>query len=109
MVLLDLYSANLDCRTHLLFDSGCGRIYRLAQLDFPCGSRRLARYCVGQQLGVGNQDFSSLDLFFDEKARAYCYKGRMLALDDKWRPVEDIFAFDINAFAEFHSVADEDD
>lgn len=60
-------------------------------------------------MAVGNEEFTSLDLFFDENRRAYFFKGRHLALDGAWRSEEEIFEFDVSLFKEFNTEVDDDD
>lgn len=60
-------------------------------------------------MAVGNEEFTSLDLFFDENRHAYFFEGRHLALDGAWRSEEEIFGFDIALFKSFNTEADEDD
>jgi hypothetical protein len=60
-------------------------------------------------MAVGNEEFTSLDLFFDENRRAYFFKGRNLALDGAWRSEEEIFEFDVSLFKEFNTEVDDDD
>jgi hypothetical protein len=60
-------------------------------------------------MAVGNEEFTSLDLFFDENRHAYFFKGRHLALDGAWRSEEESFGFDVALFKSFNTEADEDD
>ena len=61
------------------------------------------------EMSVGDQEFTSLDLFFDQNRKAYFYKGRHLALDGAWRFEEEIFGFDVKLFKSFDVEVDEDD
>ena len=58
---------------------------------------------------VGDQEFTSLDLFFDQRRQAYFFKGRLLALDGAWRSEEEIFGFDVALFKTFNTTVDEED
>ena len=60
-------------------------------------------------MAVGDQEFTSLDLFFDQRRKSYYFKGRQLALDGAWRPAEEIFGFDVALFKSFHTEVDEED
>ena len=60
-------------------------------------------------MAVGDQEFTSLDLFFDQTRKAYFFKGRQLALDGAWRSAEEIFGFDVSLFKEFNTDVDEDE
>ncbi len=60
-------------------------------------------------MAVGNEEFTSLDLFFDENRHAYFFKGRHLALDGAWRSEEEIFGFDVALFKSFNTEVDEED
>ena len=60
-------------------------------------------------MAVGDQEFTSLDLFFDRQRKAYFFKGRQLALDGAWRSAEEIFGFDVSLFKEFNTDIDEDE
>ena len=60
-------------------------------------------------MAVGDQEFSSLDLFFSKSRGAYFYNGRRLALDGTCRPEEDIFSFDVSAFKSFRTEVDDED
>lgn len=60
-------------------------------------------------MSVGDQEFTSLDLFFDQTRKAYFFKGRQLALDGAWRSAEEIFGFDVSLFKEFNTDIDEDE
>ena len=60
-------------------------------------------------MAVGDQEFTSLDLFFDQSRKAYFFKGRELALNSAWRSPEEIFGFDVSAFKSFHTEVDEDE
>lgn len=60
-------------------------------------------------MAVDDQDFTSLDLFFDSNRRQYFFNGRHLALDGAWRSVKEIFGFDVALFKSFHAEVDEDD
>ena len=60
-------------------------------------------------MSVGDTEFTSLDLFFDPKRKAYFFKGRQLALDGAWRSAEEIFGFDVSLFKEFNTDIDEDE
>jgi hypothetical protein len=58
---------------------------------------------------VGDQEITSLDLFFDQNRKAYYFKDRQLALDSAWRAEKEIFAFDVSAFKTFNTEVDEED
>ena len=60
-------------------------------------------------MSVGDTEFTSLDLFFDPKRKAYFFKDRQLALDGAWRSAEEIFGFDVSLFKEFNTDVDEDE
>lgn len=60
-------------------------------------------------MAVGDQEFTSLDLFFDQNRHAYYFKGRHLALDGAWRSEEEIFGFNVNMFKAFTTEVDEDE
>ena len=60
-------------------------------------------------MSVGDTEFTSLDLFFDPKRKAYFFKDRLLALDGAWRSAEEIFGFDVSLFKEFTTEVDEED
>ena len=60
-------------------------------------------------MSVGDTEFTSLDLFFDQTRKAYFFKGRQLALDGAWRSAEEIFGFDVSLFKEFNTDIDEDE
>ena len=60
-------------------------------------------------MSVGDTEFTSLDLFFDKKRKAYFFKDRQLALDGAWRSAEEIFGFDVSLFKEFNTDVDEDE
>lgn len=60
-------------------------------------------------MAVGDQEFTSLDLFFDKRRKAYYFKGRELALNGAWRSAEEIFSFDVALFKDFNTEVDEDD
>ena len=60
-------------------------------------------------MAVGNEEFTSLDLFFDENRHAYFFKGRHLALDGAWRSEEDIFEFNVALFKNFSTEVDDED
>lgn len=60
-------------------------------------------------MSVGDTEFTSLDLFFDQKRKAYFFKDRQLALDGAWRSAEEIFGFDVALFKAFDTQVDEDD
>ena len=60
-------------------------------------------------MSVGDTEFTSLDLFFDQKRKAYFFKDRQLALDGAWRSAEEIFGFDVSLFKEFNTDVDEDE
>ncbi len=60
-------------------------------------------------LSVGDTEFTSLDLFFDQQRNAYFFKGRQLALDGAWRSEEEIFGFNVSKFKEFNTEVDEDE
>ena len=60
-------------------------------------------------MSVGNKEFTSLDLFFDQQRKAYFFKGRQLALDGAWRSEEEIFGFNVSKFKEFNTEVDEDE
>lgn len=60
-------------------------------------------------MAVDGQEFTSLDLFFDENRSAYFFNGRHLALDGAWRSEEEIFGFDVSLFKDFHTEVDEED
>ena len=60
-------------------------------------------------MAVGDQDFTSLDLFFDQRRQSYYFKGRHLALDGAWRSENEIFDFDVALFKSFNTEVDEDD
>ena len=60
-------------------------------------------------MSVGDTEFTSLDLFFDPKRKAYFFKDRQLALDGAWRSAEEIFGFDVSLFKEFNTDVDEEE
>ena len=60
-------------------------------------------------MSVGDTEFTSLDLFFDPKRKAYFFKDRQLALDSAWRSVNEIFGFDVSLFKKFNTGVDEDE
>ena len=60
-------------------------------------------------MSVGDTEFTSLDLFFDPKRKAYFFKDRQLALDGAWRSVNEIFGFDVSLFKKFNTDVDEDE
>ena len=60
-------------------------------------------------MSVGDTEFTSLDLFFDQKRKAYFFKDRQLALDGAWRSAEEIFGFDVSLFKELNTDVDEDE
>ena len=60
-------------------------------------------------MAVGDQEFTSLDLFFDRQRKAYFFKGREIALNGTWRSAEEIFGFDVALFKDFNTEVDEDD
>ena len=60
-------------------------------------------------MSVGDTEFTSLDLFFDPKRKAYFFKDRQLALDGAWRSEEEIFGFDVALFKSFSTEVDEED
>ena len=60
-------------------------------------------------MSVGDTEFTSLDLFFDPKRKAYFFKDRQLALDGAWRSAEEIFGFDVSLFKEFNTEVDDDE
>lgn len=60
-------------------------------------------------MAVGDQEFTSLDLFFDHRRHAYYIEDRHLALDGAWRSEEEIFGFDVSLFKSFDAEVDEDD
>ena len=59
-------------------------------------------------MSAGDKEFTSLDLFFDQKRKAYIFKGRLLALDSPWRSPEEIFGFDVSLFKVFNTEVDAD-
>ena len=60
-------------------------------------------------MSVGDKEFTSLDLFFDQQRKSYFFKGRQLALDGAWRSEEEIFGFNVSKFREFNTEVDEDE
>ena len=60
-------------------------------------------------MAVGDQEFTSLDLFFDRQRKAYFFKGSEIALNGTWRSAEEIFGFDVALFKDFNTEVDEDD
>ena len=60
-------------------------------------------------MSFGDAEFTSLDLFFDQKRKAYFFKDRQLALDSAWRSAEEIFGFDVSLFKEFNTEVDDDE
>ena len=60
-------------------------------------------------MSVGDTEFTSLDLFFDQQRKSYFFKGKQLALDDAWRSEEEIFEFNVSKFKEFNTEVDEDE
>lgn len=60
-------------------------------------------------MSAGDQEFTSLDLFFDQGRHSYHFKGRHLALDGAWRSEKEIFGFDVTLFKSFTSEVDEED
>ena len=59
-------------------------------------------------MSIGDTEFTSLDLFFDQKRKAYFFQGRQLALDGAWRSAEEIFGFDVSLFKAFRTEVDPD-
>lgn len=57
---------------------------------------------------VDDNEFYSFDIFYDEEI-GHCYKGKQLALDERWLPLEDIFNFDVSLFKNFDSYTDSSD
>ena len=51
----------------------------------------------------------SFDLFKNEDEECHYWKGKRLALDEPWLPVEEIFNFDISVFKSFDSWTDSSD
>ena len=62
-----------------------------------------------KEMSVDDTEFTSLDLFFDPKRKAYFFKDRQLALDGAWRSAEEIFGFDVSLFKEFNTDVDEEE
>lgn len=60
-------------------------------------------------MAAGDQEFTSMDLFFDPHRKAYYFNGRELALNGAWRSAEEIFGFDVALFKAFDTQVDEDD
>jgi hypothetical protein len=59
-------------------------------------------------MAVGSQEFTSLDLFFDESRHAYFFNGKHLALDGVWHSEKEIFGFDVALFKSFKTEVDEE-
>lgn len=59
-------------------------------------------------MAAGEQEFTSLDLFFDQRRKVYYFKGKQLALDGAWRSEDEIFGFDAALFKAFSTEVDED-
>jgi hypothetical protein len=60
-------------------------------------------------MSVGDTEFTSLDLFFDQQRKSYFFKDRQLALDSARRSAEEIFGFDVSLFKEFSTEVDDDE
>ena len=83
--------------------------------DIPCTLIYVIPESTGKpkemhlDMSVGDTEFTSLDLFFDPKRKAYFFKDRQLALDGAWRSAEEIFGFDVSLFKEFNTEVDDDE
>lgn len=97
----DAVSAHLNRRTSLS-DITCTLIYVIPESTGKPKEMHL-------DMAVGDREFTSLDLFFDQRRQAYYFKGRLLALDGAWRSPEEIFGFDVALFKDFHTEVDAED
>ncbi len=58
---------------------------------------------------IDGEGIDSFDLFWDDEKEGNYLKGKQLALDEPYLPMEEIFNFDVSAFQSFNSWVDSSD